>query len=171
MTRGCYGFFLKNVFYVAVVDTDAVPKYLGVVMTAFCRRLSDKDICYLKSRVPELHFNNDGYANVSAAATGSNLLMVLEGRDVDWEDGRAFLQNSLYCEWAHVLNLDDLTLDVYRGFQEMPTPSNPLGISKNRFGYYPVKRIATYPIAEIPAGWWDVLNPHKDEESGENVVS
>lgn len=35
-------------------------------------------------------------------------------------DGRAFVKDSLFCEWAYIINLDTGKLEVYRGFNKNP---------------------------------------------------
>jgi hypothetical protein len=33
-------------------------------------------------------------------------------------DSKGFLSDSLFCEWAYIINLDKEVLEVYEGFQE-----------------------------------------------------
>ena len=35
-------------------------------------------------------------------------------------DSHAFLADSLFCEWAYVINLDNSQFEVYRGFNQDP---------------------------------------------------
>ena len=62
-----------------------------------------------------------------------------------------FAKDSLFCEWAYVVNLDNDTLEVYEGFNEYPLDSS------ERFycdespedGYYSVKLLKTFPFSEL----------------------
>ena len=63
-----------------------------------------------------------------------------------------FAGDSLFCEWAYVVDLDKKTFEIYRGF-------NTSGISKeDRFyrlhqsesTYYPVKIIQSFSIDDLP---------------------
>lgn len=55
--------------------------------------------------------------------------------DMDWknlqevilQDGTDFLNDGLFCEYGYVFNLDDDTLDVYRGFFEEAQYENQKG--------------------------------------------
>lgn len=35
-------------------------------------------------------------------------------------DSQEFLADSLFCEWAYIMNLDDQQFEVYRGFNKNP---------------------------------------------------
>jgi hypothetical protein len=70
-------------------------------------------------------------------------------------DSKGFLRNSLFCEWAYVVNLDSMVLEVYRGFQDAPHRSGRYArrkLPKDEYcskQYYPVALVKTFPLAEI----------------------
>ncbi len=60
-------------------------------------------------------------------------------------DGIEFIKDSLFCEWAYIINLDNNTLEVWKGFQQSPQKDNRYGTSLED-GYYPCALIKTYPL-------------------------
>lgn len=75
-----------------------------------------------------------------------------------------FAADSLFCEWAYVVNLDNDTLEVYQGFNTAgPLPKTerfaylnpkrgrgrPPKKDPMKQVYYPVKLVATYPFADL----------------------
>lgn len=58
-------------------------------------------------------------------------------------DGASFAQDSLFCEYAYLVNLDTRMIEFYEGFQTSPgtgrfTPGNPVADR----GYYPVSLVS-----------------------------
>jgi hypothetical protein len=62
-----------------------------------------------------------------------------------------FATDSLFCEWAYIVDLDNKLLEVYRGFQQDPHSSGRFASPAASDGYYPVRLIATLPLnADLP---------------------
>lgn len=68
-------------------------------------------------------------------------------------DGHEFLQDSLFCEYAYIVNLDDMTVEFYEGFQEKAHNAGryaSLPVDQNHAGrYWPVALKGAYPLADI----------------------
>jgi hypothetical protein len=67
-------------------------------------------------------------------------------------DNAKFLRDSLFCEWAYLVNLDDGTLDVYRGFQHVP-PKRGLFAGENApegEKYYPCELQWQFKLDDLP---------------------
>lgn len=62
-----------------------------------------------------------------------------------------FPQDSLWAEYGYVIDLDDRDLEVYVGFQSKP---HTVGRFADRepvtSGYFPVRRVAAWPLNELP---------------------
>jgi len=66
-------------------------------------------------------------------------------------DQSEFAKDSLFCEYAYVVDLDAMQFEVYEGFVKEPLPaSNRFQGPANEGGYYPVKCAAKFPIGELP---------------------
>lgn len=86
---------------------------------------------------------------------GEILEVLLEFRhlgEIVTTDAYDFTSDSLFCEWAYVIDYDKNTFEVYKGL-------NTSGISEeDRFyplydgesDYYPVKIVASFPLDKLP---------------------
>lgn len=61
----------------------------------------------------------------------------------------AFIKDSLFCEYAYIINLDDETLEFYIGFQKEPDENNRYGTECDDNGYYPCKLVRAFGFDEI----------------------
>lgn len=72
---------------------------------------------------------------------------------MEFWDGREFLQDSYFCEWGYVLDLDKERLDVYRGNQ---TEEHGEAFEKSDGTYvdgvlwHPCKRVASWYFEALP---------------------
>jgi len=86
--------------------------------------------------------------------TGADILKIIQEKPEGLEIvlDLEFANNSLYCEWAYVIDLDKDQFEIYTGFNKVPLPEGERFKSKsaNSDGYYPVKLVATYPLGNLP---------------------
>lgn len=110
----------------------------------------------------ELDLGDSGWMDMEQAArykaaypalsrdTGSKILALVEAGGVEFvTDSRDFAQDSLFCEWGYVIDLDTKVLEVYEGFVEStPTEGRWAGQHKAGEQYAAIKRIASFPFAD-----------------------
>ena len=60
-----------------------------------------------------------------------------------------FIKDSLFCEWAYIVNLDTMKFEIWRGFQKEPWPGNRYGVEL-KDGYYPCKLVMDYDLDKLP---------------------
>lgn len=67
-------------------------------------------------------------------------------------DSRQFMHDSLFCEYAYIVNLDDGVLEFYRGFQQAPhSKGRYWRKEKPKADYYGVALEMSIPLSEIQA--------------------
>lgn len=86
---------------------------------------------------------------------GQILEVLLEFRHLDelvTTDAYAFASDSLFCEWAYVIDYDKNSFEVYKGLNTVSISEEdrffPLYDGEN--DYYPVKIIASFPLDDLP---------------------
>lgn len=175
-TRGLYGFRKNGVDKCTYNHSDSYPSGLGYNVVKFCKSNSVEDLkkffddieLVLEDSTPTEHQIREcqiaGYVNLSVSSQSNNdwycLLRNLqgnfkqyqkcidEGSKVYMTDGIDFIQDSLFCEYAYIINLDDEVLEFYEGFQKKPQVDNRYGTDEDR-GYYPCKLALTIPLDEL----------------------
>lgn len=96
------------------------------------------------------------YPALSRDAGAEILDLVLKGKKL-LRDGIDFASESLFCEWAYVVDLDKMALEVYEGFQTAPHKRGRFAdmeveeraeVSGSK--YYPVALVATFDFDKLP---------------------
>lgn len=64
-----------------------------------------------------------------------------------------FAADSLFCEWAYVVDLDKKTFEVYKGFNKTPLTAEDRFFSLQKEGedYCPVKMVKSYSLDNLPS--------------------
>lgn len=178
-TRGAFGVRIDGVDKIAYNQFDSYPDGLGDAVARFARsaamhldsaRQGARALRVISKDAPppsaedQLRLSRwfDGDVGGSRPIdewyrllrdTQGDLFAVLEaGALIDCAD---FMSDSLFCEWAYVVNLDECTFEVYRGFQRRPHQKGRFASAQRRESsrWHPVALFAAYPIGNIPADW------------------
>lgn len=177
-TRGAMGFAVDGELKVAYNHFDSYPSYLGQSMVAWAgRAVEDLDVVREKARAltkvdDGVPATDDQRARCVAeraavdldAKSWYGLLRATQGDPGKmlavgfYEDASSFpLTDSLFCEWAYVVDLDTEMLEVYEGFQREPHTSGRFAEGPESGGYWPCKLVAAYPLRELPADLEEAL--------------
>lgn len=115
-----------------------------------------------EAEYPELH-RNTGYEILELIVNSEWPLKI--------NNSISFAADSLFCEWAYVIDLDKNTFEVYKGFNREPLAAgerfeNIESDRKTNDEYFPVRLVKSFPFAELP---WDTefineTDPEIDED-------
>jgi hypothetical protein len=92
-------------------------------------------------------------AHLSRDMGGGNVLeLVVKGKINETQLDLEFVADSLFCEWAYVIDLDKKVFEVYAGFNEKPLKPKDrfFNLQKEGDKYFPVKLVKKYKLDELP---------------------
>jgi hypothetical protein len=169
-TRGLMGFATDGVLRAAYNHFDSYPEGLGAQVFEWA---SDADLEYAKAKVLALEVINEmdeptpeqvkvleerGFKpqQVSSGTDFYSWLRDCQGNPAATlgsgfiPDSVSFAKDSLFCEWAYVVDLDARTLEVYKGFQTTAHTEGRFAgggtDAESTDGYFPVRLILTVPL-------------------------
>lgn len=108
---------------------------------------------------------------------GADILdAILKSKDdvIKLRDSSSFASDSLFCEWTYVIDLDKVTLEVYRGFNTDPLPAGerfaalPKGERPDgtESEYYPVRHVVSFSLNKLPTTKDFLKKAEPPEEEG-----
>ena len=135
-TRGAIGFIKNDVEKIAYNHYDSYPDWLG---KHFLKFIESKTLKELNNVFDSITFID---RDEKSAFDPDN------GFETQFEDYKTFLYDSLFCEWAYIINLDTKKLEIYKGFNKNP---NAKGRYANHYAYDDDKRYCGIALVkEIP---------------------
>lgn len=165
-TRGCYGFRKNGIDKLTYNHFDSYPDCLGHIMAEFCKSTPLSEMNEIFDRLilvdendkptPEQIDECKRYYNGNVASKSPEdwycLLREAQGEPNAYKNGlrymtdsHEFIKDSLFCEYAYIINLDTKKLEFWVGFQQKPDAGNRYGMTSDR-GYYPCKMKASYSL-------------------------
>ena len=190
-TRGAWGFRVDGVDKVAFNHYDSYPEGLGNdIVGDLSRWVSDhsvEDLRDVARRVVVVdmddHPSQDERIRYHWAAKTLNknenldwnwLLRDIQG-EIRWVlkgavnhlPGDAnFLKDSMFCEWAYIINVDDEVFEVYKGFnKDRYAAGRYAALADEGEKYAGVALIATYPFKPyIPLNLNDLIRNREDRK-------
>lgn len=184
-TRGAFGFYKDGVDKSTYNHYDSYPDGLGEEVVKFIRASNIVEMNEIFDRLtivdsdatptPEQIEACKQYADTSVStgqltewyvllrSAQGDLFALRDGLSYMIGGGKEFMKDSLFCEWAYIINLDDNVLEVYQGFQKTPD-NNRYQISEPDNGYYHVKLLKTYPLENIPENWVEEIEALEEDE-------
>lgn len=180
-TRGLYGIRKGDVDKCTYNHYDSYPSGLGRKILQFCATHSEQQISDLYNlivlfnpKVPPTEeqkamCKHNGYVNLNVGKRSDDdwycLLRELQGHIDAWEealkqnaklpmeDNHNFIKDSLFCEYAYIINLDNHVLEYWVGWQNKPNPDNRYGCeissSGTSYSYYPCNLYWEIKLSDI----------------------
>ena len=168
-TRGLYGFRKNGIDKLTYNHFDSYPACLGAEVVDFCRRVSADEMDEMFDKIEVVkHNDTPTFVQIDfCRQAGWVDTDVSSGTEEDWycllrnaqgdlkglkkvidKYGKAYMLNdndfiydSLFCEYAYIINLDTRMLEFYDGFQKTPQLGNRYGESPNTDDFYPCKKV------------------------------
>jgi len=170
---------------------DGYPSGQGTDILDFLKKDFDKDL-FLKelkswktiSSEEANAFPENSFPNSLNRDTGSKILQLVQDGEVDQEyrvlyNNIKFAQDSLFCEWAYVLNLDTDELEVFQGCNTTPLSKSERFYNKDFKAeetghgntYYQARLLHIFDINNLPFSneFVEILEPGEEEEDNDGL--
>lgn len=183
-TRGIFGFRVGGQDKLSYNHCDSYPEGLGAdILHDLKKLIKHHGIGYIIEKAEQIKiinenveptvddvFNLRAYTDLSVGRRSTKdwycLTRKLQGDiattlEAGYMHGdNNFINESLFCEWGYIINLDDNVLEVYKGFQHephkqgryskyVPPDKYPNG-SKVEHKYYACALVAKFPLNKLP---------------------
>ena len=157
-TRGLYGFHKNGIDKLTYNHLDSYPDWLGKKVVEFCKcagrdgmnslfdhielvsedaKPTPKQIEYCMEHDLGVDGGDWGWTLCPNQGCPENWLPFIDsGLKIYMIDSLPFIKDSLFCEYAYIVNLDTDQLEFYCGFQHKPDETNRYGCEEDQ-GYYP----------------------------------
>lgn len=127
--------------------------------SAKCRELGFNEDGWLTSEQAKIHNKHFPFLTRDHGAKILSLIAESTG-EVEIQNQIEFAADSLFCEWAYIIDFDSETFEVYKGFNKAPLPegerfaSLPVADKERREKnggdvYYPIRLLKRYTFKEL----------------------
>lgn len=149
------------------VDTEKVKQYYRDAGADNSEWVSMDVSDRFRAANPLLHRDYSG-----GRALSEILKVAKEKAQIELLNQQEFAADSLFCEWAYVIDLDNETVELYKGFNNSPLTKKDRFFSIQGKGqnhpsgdiYYPVRLMKSYPIKEFTCEAMDELTEEMAKE-------
>ncbi len=142
-TRGAWGFRINGEDYLACNHYDSYPTGLGNEIIGFCNSHTLIELEQIFNRIKWISdFNNKSIDFNDIDFNKKDIIVLRNSKN-------NFIKNSLFCEYAYIINLDTGKLEYYEGYQDQPDETNRFGIEKQKdYDFYPCKKIEEFILGQ-----------------------
>lgn len=150
-TRGCYGYRIKGKDKVTYNHMDSYPSELGYSVLSYVHNTSTEKMLEVAKKIKLVKSNSkptkkqikecEKFANLGVGTGKIDewycLLRNAQGElgvfeDIPYMiDSHNFLADSLFYEWAYIVNLDTKKVEIYKGFNKNPKASGRYAMLKD----------------------------------------
>jgi hypothetical protein len=175
-TRGSLGFIVEDKEYLAYNHFDSYPDGLGEEVLQFIEKINKEDgwVKFRENAKNVIQLEGDRvtdteiqekykkYADLGVSdktledpyclfrdIQDSWMEEIYKGELQHFFFNNDFIHDSLFCEYAYIINLDTMKLEFYDGFQKKSQKGNRFGETPNEDDYYPCRLIAVFDLEKI----------------------
>lgn len=182
-TRGCYGLYKNGVTkatynhfdsYIGGLGKDILD-FVGNTSIPIMNKIFDKIELVREDDIPTIEQieNCQKYTDLDVSNKSiMDFYCLLRNAQGDLNayktdlkymiDSKEFLGNSLFCEYAYIINLDKNVLEFYKGFNKVPQNNRYSKYADEKEEYKECKLLAEYPLTEIYEGKITLDNMEED---------
>jgi hypothetical protein len=171
---GAVGLILNNNHNLVCSSYNSEPDYLGFDILQFIYTINlekgwDKFKKLSRNIKPINMFeiNSHGFSQIKYMYNNSDTRLLLDNNII----------SDRYCDYAYIINLDDMVLEYYIGYQTKPQKGNRFGTKSLDGEYYPCRLCSIYDLSNIDSDYIidDIIENMKFldgyEDKYENVSS
>jgi hypothetical protein len=151
-TRGAVGFKLDGKYKVAYNHFDSYPSFLGAQVLDFCESMANpgckRQLVHQVAGLKETNVRKE-------TAEGIDFLWgTFDGSVREFQQYFSFISDGLFCEYAYIIDLDEMELKFYRGCRDKAGESDlPFPMVPDGSGYYPCHLKFSLPFDNLPSSW------------------
>ena len=154
--------FLSNINLQEFKDSiDLISFYTAEEMEELHREIEEK-----QTKISGYRWWNE-YPHLSRDCGGEVLSLIFDKKVSKLRNDIDFAADSLFCEWAYVIDLDKNQFEVYQGFNEETLTENERFYcfeEKCKNSYHPIKFVASYDLSNLPSEEEFIGELERDDE-------
>jgi hypothetical protein len=159
-TRGAYGFRVGGKDTIFYNGHDSYPQGLGQEVVDWVKANLD-NFNVLREIAKQFNPSDEEY-EPECGAKGLHLTILLKTGAAHND----FLKNSLFCEYAYIVNFDTNNLELYRGAnRNKSTRGRYADFRIPTIKYHGVYLVGEFDFSNIPDNWKDIFKGGDDDQT------